>query len=138
MNEAHALGLTKLLYDNRKAQILSEQQESDDSTFVATYCVYLDSNSNAFSTCVWTKGVETLLPQAQFVTFVDLEEEILLPFVPFQDVVEACGLKVHHRSSAPIYYLAPAESYPSKGRVDSWCNASKREVAKRLSSKKSQ
>lgn len=86
-----------------------------ETPFVAQYSACANPVTGmVFSTCTWTKDVPTLLPaKADYVTLVNLEEEIMYPFVPMADLVRECSLP--EATGNPPYRLA--EDWPTPDKL---------------------
>lgn len=73
------------------------EREGTDDLFVATTLFTDDQEGRQRSYCVWTKGAVSLLPQTEFVVFVDLdrpEPERIVAAGPWEDVMKRAGKRV--------------------------------------------
>jgi hypothetical protein len=92
----HALALRRLartsaLRDaNEQKDALDEKHQAEGlDVFVGTALLHEDDAGQQVSYCVWTKGVDTLLPRTEYVVFVDVEGEgagRIVAAAPWDDV----------------------------------------------------
>lgn len=97
----------QLFEEYKKAQAeLVPLLESKD-WFVATYSVYTDEKGS-FSVCVFTRGVKTWLPDADYISFVNLETGETHHMVPFTDTLRTKLKMTQVEDQTPIYYKTSA------------------------------
>ncbi len=76
---------------NEQKQALDEKFEREGSdVFVATTLFADDDDGRQRSYCVWANGAVSLLPQAEFVVFVDLDKRIVASG-PWDEVMKRAG-----------------------------------------------
>ncbi len=83
---------------NEQKKALDEKFEREGTDiFVGTTLFTDDDDGKQTSYCVWTKGAVTLMPKADFVVFIDLDEpepDRVVAAGPWDDVVKKVGAKV--------------------------------------------
>ncbi len=92
-----------------------------EEEFIATFMVYSKENdySDIFSTCTWTKTVDTIFPHSQYISLIDLDSGENIHFLPMNKFLKIEGVKVEKikecESLGLIYYKGI--SYPEIGQL---------------------
>jgi hypothetical protein len=60
-------------YDSQKSLLDSLPEIHDEGIFVANYVAVQSKDSQIASVCSWTEGIDSLLPKADFITFIKLD-----------------------------------------------------------------
>jgi uncharacterized protein YtpQ (UPF0354 family) len=70
-------------YQQQKDALETIYKASGTDVFVASYSVFPRNDGSRYSTCVWSRGVDSLLPEAEFVILLldkDKKDHVLLPW----------------------------------------------------------
>lgn len=97
------------IYGQQKTLLEKANAASGEDVFVASYTGVKRDDGQFSSYCVWSRGVPTLLPEAEEVALVDPErpdQDRLLGRHPFDAVRRACG-----------HLLTPCDDVPARHRV---------------------
>ncbi|MGZ3457292.1 MAG: hypothetical protein ACXU86_02185 [Archangium sp.] len=99
-------------------------QEKGEDVFVAAYTPYQDEQGRSISYAVWLKGVDTLLPRAEVIFFMDPalgEKAAPVGIARWEDVAKASGeLLVPMEGLYPERYQV--KGFPSAEQLARWQN----------------
>ena len=129
---ASAADLAHKLFLQHRADFYAAQKEELDAlhersgrdVFVAS-CALIGTDQAWESYCVWSEGVESLLPITDWVALIQADEEDKFLRVSWPDLVEICRGRLQATSESPPRFLV--NSFPDS---DEWALLSTREIAK--------
>lgn len=104
--QPQSLAKTRLLdshgaYDQQKALLEQQFKKQNDDVFVATFNGLQKEDGSVFSYATWSKGVDSLLPKADKIIFVDLEDETKRYQLAWDAVVENFGALMETTGDTP-------------------------------------
>ena len=90
-NDPAVRGLSQSLKRHRQALDYKQQKEALDAihkadgtdVFVASYLIFTQKDASEYSMCVWTKGIDSLLPKTEHISFLidkDAKEYVTQPW----------------------------------------------------------
>lgn len=112
--QPQSLAKTRLLashgyYDQQKALLEERLKKKNDDVFVASFSGLQKDDGSVFSYAAWTKNVETLLPKADMIIFVDPVDETKRYKLAWDAVAENFGA-----------LMVPTGDTPPRWRVSSY------------------
>lgn len=118
---ANAAAVAHSLFVQHRADFYASQKEELDAlhetrnhdVFVAN-CSLLCKENLWESYCVWTQGVESLLPVTDWIALLPQEEGAQFIRVYWQDVLEICGPRMQPTSESPPRFLVNCFPTPTE------------------------
>jgi hypothetical protein len=92
-------------YTQQQGLLNEVHKVEDTDIFVASYKIFEQEDGSAYSACIWTNGIDSLLPQAENIAFlVDLEgkDHFVVPWEAAVSVVG--GLMEQEAGLMPVRY----------------------------------
>lgn len=113
--QPHSLAKTRLLdrngaYGTQKALLEQRYANQNEDVFVATFSAMEKDDGSFLSYAVWSKNIDTLLPKAELVFFIDQEDETKRYQLPWETVFENFAAMMEPTSDNPPRWRV--RSYP--------------------------
>lgn len=104
-------------YDQQKTSLDAIQQKEKTDIFFASCTILKRKDGSEYSACVWTKGIDSLLPKTDRIVFLlDPPNKISIS-IPWEAAFSiVSGLMDRHPSLLPPRYRV--RSFPSEGQIE--------------------
>jgi hypothetical protein len=105
-------------YQKAKESWDEKFEKTNTDIFVANYVCYTNPQKQIMSTCTWTQGVPSYLPETDYISFVDLDTGEAMHMVPFsilKDNQTMFNIKDVPQSN-PAYY--EGTNFPSLNQIE--------------------